>query len=97
MEAEYYMCPQCGGEVRVGSYGCARCVKPPKPRERKSWEQDEVYDGLSLPDDEFDYDDFAANELGVGKAKRSTKEKIFWWTALILLIAFIAGLIRGVF
>jgi hypothetical protein len=89
MEDDYYMCPQCGGDVRVGSYGCPICVKPPKARERKFWEQDETNDGLSLPDDEFDYDDFAARELGVGKPKRTTKEKIFWWTAVILIVVWL--------
>ena len=73
----------------MGSHGCSKCVKPPKKRERKSWEQDEAYDGIDLPDDEFDYDDFAAKELGEGKSKRTTKEKIFWWAALILIIAFV--------
>lgn len=90
---DFYFCPQCGGKVRLGGRGCPKCVKPPKKRELKAWEQDEVRDGLSLPDDEFDYDEFAANEFGVGEPKRTTKEKIFWWTALILLIGIVIRVI----
>ena len=41
-DADWYACPGCGAEVRVGSRGCPQCSG-------KSWEQDEYLDGLDLP------------------------------------------------
>lgn len=96
-EALSYRCPFCNHEVRVGSPcpGCAKHVKRPGKPAKKSWEQDSSYDGIDLPDDEFDDDEFVAREfrrtphgeLGV---------KWYWWLlGVAVLVVMIAGLIRG--
>jgi len=111
LKAEYFICPDCGAEVRVGSRGCARCAsdratkawdksssnlksksesksKPaPKPT---SWSQDEVYDGLDLPEEDFDYEAFLEEEFGSGKRK-SRLHRVWWLTAVVLLVAMAAG------
>lgn len=81
---EFYICPGCGAEVKVGSRGCPKC------NNLDPWEIEgnEEFDGLDLPDDEFDYDEFVEKELGNGIPKRGLA--LFWWiTAVILLVAFL--------
>ncbi len=89
------MCPGCGAEVRVGSAGCPKCTVTPRKKkravvEKKSWEQDEIHDGLNLPDDEFNYEEFLEEEFGGGKKKRG--KDFFWWcVAVVLLVAMVLG------
>lgn len=53
------------------------------------WTDPEIYDGLDLPgDDDFDYDDFVASEFGEGKAKASPAQVLWWFAALVTLLAF---------
>ena len=104
--SDFYICPTCDNEVPVGPRGCAVCrkkEKKPKPRRRKrvaakpsqkptkrSWEQDDVYDGLDLPNDDFDYDDFCAKEFGTGPAYKRVGIQWYWWlTGVGLLGLFI--------
>lgn len=79
---DYYICPGCGAEIRVGSKGCPKC------NNLDPWEieDNDVYDGLNLPDDDFDYDEFVKNEFGSGEVKRG-KSLLWWIAAVILLIA----------
>ena len=46
--ADYYMCPGCGDDVKVGSLGCPKCEK------LDPWEieETEIYDGVDLGDDQ---------------------------------------------
>ena len=94
IKADYFICPDCGAEVRVGSRGCSRCASDRATKtwdDRKPWEQDEAYDGVDLPDDEeFDYQDFLDQEFGGGH-KKTKREWLWWTTALVLLIAMVAG------
>ncbi len=87
-DIDHYICPQCGAEVRVGGTGCSKCNRPPKRRERKSWEQDEAEDGLGLPDDreDFDYRAFVEEEFGGGRKPRGMREKVYWMAGIILLV-----------
>ena len=81
---EFYICPGCGVEVKVGSPGCPKC------NNLDPWEIEEngAHDGLDLPDDDFDYDEFVEKEFSDRLPKRG--KALFWWiTAVILLIAFL--------
>lgn len=105
MKVDFYICPECGAEVRVGSKGCAKCAsqqatkkwdddaeaKPRRPK--KSWEQDEVYDGLDLPEDEFDYDEFIEREFRGGRRHKPSQGWLWWGVGVVLLIAFVLTLI----
>ena len=96
MNEDFYLCPQCGNDVKVGAKYCPTCgPAKPQPRrktqKRKSWEQDETSDGLDLPDDDFDYEDFVANEFGKGPAHKQLGLAWYWWaTAVLLLVTFFA-------
>ena len=82
--ADYYLCPGCGDEVKVGSKGCPKCNR------LDPWEIEgnDIYDGLDLPDDDFDYDEFVDREFG--KSVSTNRLKFVWWiSAVILLIALI--------
>lgn len=96
MEDDFYLCPGCDREVRVGSRSCPYCNPPAKRRKRpkatakrarKSWEQDSTYDGSDVPDeDDFDYEDFVAREFG-HKPHRRIGIKWYWWvTAIVVLV-----------
>ena len=87
-----YVCPYCGCEARVGKPcpGCVKNEKKPKPKKR-SWEQDKSHDGLNLPDDDFDYDEFVAREFGK-TPHQALGIKWYWWLlAVVLLAAMISG------
>lgn len=85
-----YLCPTCDQDVAVGK-SCPRCTKksPSASRERKSWEQDETTDGLDLPDEDFDYDDFIAREFG-GAPHRQTGIAWYWYLAAVLVLIALA-------
>lgn len=84
-DADWYACPGCGAEVRVGSKGCPRCSG-------KSWDQEDYLDGVDLPPDpeEFDYDDFVKREFGRGSAKLKPAGFAWkWWITGVILLALI--------
>ena len=101
--SDFYICPTCGNEVPVGSRACAICRKKEKKRKprrkkrhavqraklvKRSWEQDEVYDGLDLPNDDFDYEEFCAKEFGHGPAHKQLGIRWYWWLTALLLLGF---------
>lgn len=93
-----YQCPFCDRQVRVGRPcpGCAKKKRGPvrKPAP-KSWERDSAADGLDLPDDDFDYEDFIDREFGHAPQRR-TGVKWYWWLlAVAVLAAMLAGLLQG--
>lgn len=59
--ADYYMCPGCGKDVKVGSAGCAECDN------LDPWEieETEIYDGVDLGDDESQPDKYRTTEIPI--------------------------------
>lgn len=96
-EALKYRCPFCDREARVGQPcpGCAKKKKPSKKPAKKSWEQDAAHDGLDLPDDDFDYDEFVAREFGKAPHHRIGVKWYWWLLGVAALAAMLAGLLRG--
>ena len=86
---DYYLCPECGEDVPVGSKGCSACKADEdkrKVKRKRSWESDSTYDGLGLPDEGFDYEDFIEREFG-DKPHRRIGIAWYWWvTAVVLLV-----------
>lgn len=82
LKADYYICPECGAEVRVGSKGCIRCASD---RATKHWDQDEFHHRLGLFEDDFSYEEFIDNEFRGGSKKPASK-RFWWWLGLVLLI-----------
>lgn len=86
----------CGEFVPRGLVACPSCGSCAK----SGWSDDADYDGLDLPDDEFDYDEFVAREFGGRdrQGRRRLTRNFWWWVALALLVSMIVvGLITGRF
>lgn len=78
-------CPNCGADVPPGAKACPECGSD----EQTGWSEEAHTGGLDLPDEDFDYQDFAEREFG---AKTPIPRGIhrFWWVvALLLATAFL--------
>ncbi len=75
-------CPVCGEEVPRNARACPECGACDK----SGWSADTATDGLDLRDEEFDYDEFAAEEFGSG-TRMSGRQRLWWIVAVVLLIA----------
>ena len=82
-------CAQCGAPIPRNARACPECGAD----ERTGWAEQDIYDGLDLPED-----DTAAAHARFRKGNRKiprTPRDWFWWTvAVVLLLAFIAALCR---
>jgi hypothetical protein len=86
-------CPACGEWVPRGAAACDDCGACAK----SGWSGDTHADGLDLPDDKFDYDDFIAREFGGKSSKQPLTANLWWWVALALLIVFVIGALLPIF
>ncbi len=77
-------CPVCGAEVPANAPACPECGAD----ERTGWADDARYDGLDLPDQEFDYDAFVREELGEGR-KADPRRRFWMGVAVVVLLAFV--------
>lgn len=59
-------CPACHEHVPAGRRSCPHCGSSATD----GWSEAARTDGLDLPDDDFDYDDFVAREFGKGRPRR---------------------------
>lgn len=85
------VCPVCGEDVPPKALACPECGAC----HNSGWKDDaHIHDGLDLPDDEFDHDDYVKREFG-GGAKPAGMGAIWWVTATVLLLILLAGLLRG--
>jgi len=88
-----FHCPECGAEVHPNASGCRECGAR---KENGEWLQPEVYDGVDLPDDDFDYEAFLEEEFGERTGRPASAKQAFWWlVAVITLIAFLWLSLRG--
>src|SRR5437762_9407061 len=79
------VCPVCGEEVRRDALACSQCGAD----HHSGWREDaDTYDGVDLPDDDFNYDDFVKRELG-SRAKPPGLKTIWWIVAIALIVAFV--------
>ena len=80
------VCPVCGEDVPRGSLACPECGAD----HNSGWRQDaDTYDAVDLPDKEFNYDQFVREEFG-SSAKPAAIKTIWWITAILAIVAFIA-------
>jgi len=78
-------CPNCGAEVPRNARACPECGSD----EQTGWSEETHVDGLDLPEEKFDYDDFVEREFG---SKNPVPHGIhwFWWViAFLVLVAFL--------
>jgi hypothetical protein len=76
------ICPICGAEVPPNAKACPECGSD----EKTGWSEQARYDSLGLPDENFDYGDFAAREFG-GKKVKPRGQHWFWWVIALLIVA----------
>ena len=84
------ICPNCGAEVPSGAKACPECGAD----EQTGWSETAQTDGLGLPNENFDYDDFVKREFG---DKNPVPRGIhwFWWVvAMALVVAFLVFWLR---
>ena len=78
------ICPNCGANVPRDAKACPECGSD----EQTGWSEETHVDGIDLPDDNFDYDDFVKREFE-GKTPVPRGMHWFWWlVAVIILGAF---------
>jgi uncharacterized protein (UPF0212 family) len=76
------LCPVCNVEIPSGALACPECGAD----HNSGWREDaDVYDGVNLPDDDFNYYDFVKREFG--SRVKPLGLKMVWWIAGIVLIA----------
>jgi hypothetical protein len=84
------ICPNCGAEVPRNARACPECGAD----EKTGWSDAARTDGLDLPDEHFDYEDFVKREFG-DKSPVPRGVHWFWWViALLVVAAFVAFWLR---
>ena len=84
------VCPNCGASVPRNARACPQCGSD----EQTGWSEDTHADGLDLPEEKFDYDDFVEREFGTKKPKPHGIHWFWWVIAILVLIAFLALWLR---
>jgi len=86
-------CPVCGEWIPKGVAACDECGAC----EKSGWKSDaQTYDGLDLPDDEFDYDEFVAREFGEKPTGVSGNTRSLWfWAGVVLLVVLLWAAYHG--
>ena len=80
------LCPVCDHEVPRGALACPECGAD----HNSGWREDaETYEGLDLPDEDFNYDQFVREEFG-SSIKPAGIKTIWWLTAILIIIASMA-------
>jgi hypothetical protein len=75
------LCPHCGAELPQNAKACPECGSD----ENTGWSERAQSDGLGLPDEEFEYEDFVKREFGdQGPVPRGLHW--FWWLVGITVV-----------
>jgi hypothetical protein len=75
-----FECPVCGEEVPANAKACPECGAC----EKSGWSEEFESSELDLPDEDFDYEKFVADEFADGGKK--SPAQWMWWTAGVILI-----------
>jgi hypothetical protein len=86
------ICPNCGAEVPSNAKACPECGSD----EETGWSEQARYDSLDLPDDNFDYDEFAKREFGSEKPTPLGTHWFWWLIAVLLLVGVAIAVLSGV-
>ncbi len=85
-------CPACGEEVPVGAKSCPHCGAC----EKTGWNEEATrYDGLDLPDEDFDYSEFVKEEFGSPVKPRGIPWR--WWVVGIAMVLVLIAVVLGLF
>jgi hypothetical protein len=77
------VCANCGADIPRNAKACPECGAD----EETGWSH-ATAEGLDLPDEEFNYEEFVKHEFG-GEKKSPVPHGIrwFWWVVAVLLLA----------
>jgi|ERR1043166_3109184 uncharacterized membrane protein YvbJ len=79
------VCPVCGEDVPRDALACPKCGAD----HNSGWREDAAaYDGVELPEHDFNYDDFVKREFG-SQAKPPGLKTIWWIVGIALIVAFV--------
>jgi uncharacterized membrane protein YvbJ len=79
------VCPVCGEDVPRDARACPECGAD----HNSGWRENaDTYDGVDLPEHDFNYDDFVQQEFG-SHAKPARLKTIWWIVGIALILAFI--------
>jgi hypothetical protein len=79
------ICPVCGEDIPCDALACPQCGAD----HNSGWREDaHTYDGVDLPEHDFNYDDFVEQEFGF-EAKPRGIQKIWWIVGIALIVAFV--------
>jgi hypothetical protein len=83
-------CSHCGAAVPSTAKACPECGSD----ETTGWSEEAAAQGLDLPDDSFDYDEFVRRELGRAEV---TPRRVswLWWIAAVMALAGLLVLVSG--
>lgn len=80
------ICPVCEEDVPPKALSCLECGAD----HNSGWKlAADSYDGIDIPDEEFNYDEFVKNEFS-SPLKPPGIKPVWWITAILILIALIA-------
>ena len=77
------ICPNCGAEVPPKAHACPECGSCPET----GWSEKADAGNLGLPEDDFNYEEFAQAEFGSKTKPRGIT--FFWW----IVAALVCGLL----
>ena len=79
------VCPVCGEDVLGDVRACPQCGAD----HNSGWREDaDTYDGVDLPEHDFNYDDFVRQEFG-SQAKPAVLNTIWWIVGIALIVALV--------
>ena len=79
------VCPVCGEDVPREVRACPECGAD----HNSGWGDDaDPYDGVNLPEHDFNYDDFVRQEFG-SQAKPAVLNTIWWIVGIALIVALV--------
>ncbi len=75
------ICPNCGAVVPSNAKACPECGAD----DETGWSEEAYGPNPDLPDDEFEYEEYAKREFG-SKDPVPHGISVFWWIVGILLV-----------
>ena len=75
-------CPNCGADVPRDAKACPGCGSD----EQSGWSDSADASNLGIPDEHFNYNEFARAEFGAARVKPHGIHWLWWLTALVLVL-----------
>ena len=83
------ICPHCGAELPRRARACPECGAD----EETGWSEKAGTEHLDLPEEAFDYREFASRDFGSSSPKPRGTHWFWWVTAVLVLLGMILWLV----